>query len=94
MQAPSKIKFDVPESENKRKAKRVPTFLDGLVIVADRSTIQCIVWDMSKLGMRLGVPSHIVLPKKFDVVILDHKISVPVQLQWRQGDYVGVSFCS
>ena len=93
MQAPSKIKLSVPDEENKRKAVRRQTFLDGLVIAADRSTIQCIIWDMSKTGMKLGVPSHIVLPKKFDVVILDHKISAPVQMQWRQGDCIGVAFC-
>jgi hypothetical protein len=93
MQAPAKIKLSVPESENKRKAVRKPTFLDGLVIAADRTTIQCIIWDMSNTGMKLGVPSHLILPQKFDVVILDHKISAPVQTVWRQGDYVGVSFC-
>lgn len=77
---------------NKRVLNRVPTFLQAQLLVPGRKTVDCIVWDMTEKGAKVGIDRHVPLPLYFEISLVEEGIRLRCEGRWRSGEFVGVRF--
>jgi hypothetical protein len=76
----------------KRSSPRRRMLKQGKVILADKTTISCIVRDMGEGGARLVFGGPLSLPGTFHLTFVSNEITVPVILVWQRGFAAGVAF--
>lgn len=77
--------------EEKRKSPRVRTFKGGRLVFNDgRSTLDCVVRNISEGGAKLSFNQVAAIPDVFDITI--DGTSRPCRIVWRKSLDVGVSF--
>jgi PilZ domain len=81
-----------PASDEHRDAHRQRTLKRGRVLLADRSTIDCTIRDISGGGAHLIFGDAFELPETFRLIIVTSNMVVPVHLQWQRGKEAGVAF--
>lgn len=77
---------------NKRELNRVPTFLEGQVLADGREPIECVVWDITNKGAKIGVDCEVSLPLFFDLHIIGYKDTFRCEGRWRTSEFVGARF--
>lgn len=75
----------------KRGAPRLQLAEQGKVLIA-KGEVWVAVEDLSETGAKLQVWSGTELPASFDLLLVKHKLTVHAQLEWREGEFAGVSF--
>lgn len=79
--------------KEKRKHPRHKSLLQGrLAFNNGRSSIDCIIRDVSEGGARLAFSSPVALPEIADLEIPSKHESHPVHVRWGNGDEYGVTF--
>lgn len=79
-------------TEERRGALRHRTLKGGLIHFNDgRSTITCMVRNLSEHGARLRVESVIGIPDEF-VLGLEHGARMAARVVWRRGNELGITF--
>jgi hypothetical protein len=77
----------------RRIATRQKSFLRGRIYFNNRrSAVDCLIRDISDTGARLIFSSTIAIPDVADLYIPQKEQTLPVHVQWRRGDEVGVAF--
>ena len=80
------------ESE-RRIATRQKSFLQGRVYFNNRrSSIDCLVRDVSPTGARLKFAGAVTTPELVELYIPNKDESFRAQVQWHRGDEIGVAF--
>ncbi len=81
------------EPVQRRSNERVQTFLEGRVVLDDRSSfIECAVWDISDTGARIGFLQPAEVPLEFELQIPQEGAAAQVRLVWSTGKEHGVAF--
>ena len=76
-----------------RAADRQRLFIAGkLTYGGGAISVECTVRDLSSHGARLMVDPGVTLPSKMRLDVPARKIAEDVEVRWRHGDVVGVSF--
>jgi hypothetical protein len=79
-------------NDDHRKAQRHRTLKGGLIVFNDgRSTIECMVRNMSEGGAQLTVASVLGIPQTF-VLKLNEGGQVQATIAWKRGNTIGVKF--
>lgn len=79
---------------DKRKARRFRVHHLAKIVIDSEQMISCTVEDLSTDGAKIALPSHVSLPERFELFIAAHHLlSHPARIRWREGDFLGVSFC-
>lgn len=79
--------------EERRKAPRSRTLLGGVVSFNQkRSTLDCLVRNMSDAGALLVLSDAVALPSGFDLEIQQRQRSYNARVCWRKGQLVGIVF--
>src|SRR5215204_7649143 len=82
-----------PAGTNVRTQLRGRTFLHGQICFNDgRSTLDCIVRDISDQGARLEVHQTQALPDSFRLILPQKKQEYLAIIQWRRAGEIGVEF--
>lgn len=78
--------------ELRRSERRGRTFKDGKVVLANWSTIDCVVRDLTATGARLRFPNPTSVPDTFHLLIQKDEVLIPAERTWSQAFDVGVHF--
>jgi hypothetical protein len=79
--------------DNRRIATRQKSFLQGRVYFNNRrSSIDCLVRDISATGARLKFAGQVTMPELIELYIPNKDESFRAQVQWNRGDEIGVAF--
>jgi hypothetical protein len=81
-------------NENERRnAARLKSFLQGRIFFNHRrSSVDCLVRDISEQGAKLKFSETIAVPEVMELYIPNKDEFFRARLQWRTGDEVGVAF--
>ncbi len=80
------------DGKHSRSDHRQRTLKQARALLSDRTTVDCMVRDMSKGGARLSFADAFALPEEFRVLFVSSNTVVPVKLLWQRGQNVGVGF--
>jgi hypothetical protein len=76
----------------KRDAVRQRAFLKARIRIQSRTTVDCMVRNLSLSGARLEVGPTFTLPTEFELEIPQRGAVLQCALKWRKDDAVGVKF--
>jgi hypothetical protein len=77
----------------RRKWPRHRVLKEGRIIVGGRTSIDCVVRDMSEGGVKIRLKSPLeLLPQAFDLLVVKENLLFPCTLAWRNADTAGVAF--
>jgi PilZ domain-containing protein len=77
----------------RRGSERLKAFLKGtLYFHHGRSSVDCLIRDLSATGARLLVPDNVKIPKLFELHVSNQPEPLPARMKWRRDDEIGVSF--
>jgi hypothetical protein len=80
-------------TEERRRTARQKSFLRGMIYFNNRrSAVDCLVRDISPYGARLIFSDAVTTPDVLDLYIPQKEQTLRVQVIWRHGQEVGVSF--
>ncbi|GGF56232.1 hypothetical protein GCM10007301_14810 [Azorhizobium oxalatiphilum] len=81
---------------NRRKSKRFPTAQRAWIMNNGEKLCFCEIVDMSAGGAQIKISRPERFPAEFNILIVGdtYMKSVPVSVRWRDGDRMGVLFCS
>jgi hypothetical protein len=78
---------------DRRNSTRQKSFLQGRIFFNHRrSSVDCLVRDISELGAKLKFSETIAVPEVMELYIPNKDEFRRARLQWRTGDEVGVAF--
>lgn len=77
---------------NKRKVDRIPTFLEAQLLAPNREPIECVVWDITNRGAKIGIDNEVLLPLFFDLRVSGYNDVFRCEGRWRTTEFVGVRF--
>src|SRR5262245_61117803 len=81
------------DMSNRRVSARQKSFLQGRIYFNNRrSTVECLIRDLSASGAKLRYSDAVVVPDLIELYILAKDETYRGRIQWRQGDEVGVAF--
>ncbi len=79
--------------DNRRRTARNKTFLQGRMLFnGGRSSVDCVIRDISEFGARLKFSCSIPTPDHFELYIPNRDERREAFVQWRRDDEVGISF--
>jgi uncharacterized protein YceH (UPF0502 family) len=79
--------------KDRRGSARQRSFLQGRIHFNNRrSSVDCLVRDLSELGAKLKVSQTAAIPEVVELHIPNRDESYRAVVQWRTGDEVGVAF--
>jgi hypothetical protein len=77
----------------RRTSARQKSFLRGCIYFNNRrSTLDCLIRDISSTGARLIFSDAVTVPDIVDIFIPQKEQTLRAHVQWRHGDEVGVAF--
>jgi hypothetical protein len=77
----------------RRTSARQRSFLRGQIYFNNRrSTLDCLIRDISSTGARLIFSDAVTVPDIVDIFIPQKEQTLRAHVQWRHGDEVGVAF--
>jgi len=77
----------------RRIASRKKSFLRGCIYFNNRrSSVDCLIRDISEQGARLIFSSTIATPDVVDLYVPQKEQTLRAHVQWRHGDEIGVAF--
>ncbi|HEY0568466.1 MAG TPA: PilZ domain-containing protein [Xanthobacteraceae bacterium] len=84
---------DSADHTNRRSAPRQKSFLRGLIYFNNRrNVLDCLIRDISAGGARLIFSDAVTTPDALELYIPQKEQTLRAQVQWRQGQEVGVAF--
>lgn len=81
-----------PAEDEHRDLHRQRTLKRARAVLADRSTIDCTIRDISESGAHLVFGDAFELPETFRLIIVTSNTIVPVHLEWQRGKEAGIAF--
>ena len=77
----------------RRIVSRKKSFLRGCIYFNNRrSSVDCLIRDISEQGARLIFSSTIAIPDVVDLYVPQKEQTLRAHVQWRHGDEIGVAF--
>ena len=77
----------------KRSTVRAKSLFRGLIHLNNRrTTLDCIIRNVSDQGARLDLANGHLAPERFDIVVPQKRRTYKAQLAWRADDRIGVRF--
>ncbi len=78
-----------------RKQRRQRVLKEGKIVSSDmNSLIDVKIRDMSTSGALVNLPANVVMPDKFNFLVVSEKLLYPAVMRWRKGDAMGLEFTS
>jgi hypothetical protein len=78
---------------DRRSSARQKSFLQGRIYYNNRrSSVDCLVRDISETGAKLVFSSAVTIPDVVEVYLSNKEEVRRARVQWRRGDEVGVDF--
>jgi hypothetical protein len=84
-------KSDATAGEH-RRSPRKRTLKEARVVLTDRTTMDCLVRDMSAQGARLAFGAPVTLPTTFSLLMVASEKLIPAELLWQRGLLAGIAF--
>jgi hypothetical protein len=79
--------------DDRRRSARSKSFLQGRILFnGGRSSIDCVIRDISESGARLKFSSALPTPDHFDLYIPNRDEHRPAYVQWRRDSDIGIAF--
>jgi PilZ domain-containing protein len=76
-----------------RKHRRQRVLKEGKIVSSDmNSLIDVKIRDMSTSGALVNLPANVVMPDKFNLLIVSERLLYPAELRWRKGEAMGLEF--
>jgi len=76
-----------------RKQRRQRVLKDGKIVSSDmNSLIDVKIRDMSASGALVNLPANVVMPDKFNFLVVSDRLLYPAVLRWRKGEAMGIEF--
>ena len=76
-----------------RRAPRLRSLLGARIEINDgRSTVDCLIRDVSETGAKLIISAPVPLPDGFELIIPQRGITRRVRVAWRRATEIGVRF--
>jgi PilZ domain len=76
-----------------RKQRRHRVLKDGKIVSSDmNSLIDVKIRDMSASGALVNLPANVVMPDKFNLLVVSDRLLYPAVLRWRKGEAMGIEF--
>jgi hypothetical protein len=76
-----------------RKHRRQRVLKDGKIVSSDMNTlIDVKIRDMSASGALVNLPTNVVMPDKFNFLIVSERLLYPAIVRWRKGEAMGIEF--
>jgi hypothetical protein len=76
-----------------RKQRRQRVLKEGKIVSSDmNSLIDVKIRDMSTSGALVNLPANVVMPDKFNFLVVSEKLLYPAELRWRRGEAMGIEF--
>jgi hypothetical protein len=83
----------LPGASDKRGSGRLRQLKSGIIVLNDRrSTLGCMIRDLSDTGARLKFGSVVVLPDEFELIFVQERKIVGVRKCWHRQSECGVTF--
>ncbi|MHA1547839.1 MAG: PilZ domain-containing protein [Alphaproteobacteria bacterium] len=80
-------------ARKQRREDRQHTLLAGRMIFNDgKSTLDCVIRDLSEHGAHLWLPTVVGAPHRFDLLIPHDGRRLPAVVAWHDGRSLGVDF--
>jgi hypothetical protein len=77
----------------RRSGERFRTHLEGRIVLDDSSSfVECITWEISATGARIGFREPVEIPLEFELQIPEEDACAKVRLVWSNGKEYGVMF--
>jgi hypothetical protein len=76
----------------RRSMPRRRVYLGGVLEMGDRSTLDCLIRDMTTSGARIHCDNTAILPQGVILEITQREQRVEARVVWRASDRCGVSF--
>jgi hypothetical protein len=77
----------------RRSSSRQKSFLQGRIYYNNRrSTVDCLIRDLSEAGARLKLSEAITVPEAMELYIPNREEVHRARVEWRSGNEMGVSF--
>jgi PilZ domain len=77
----------------RRSSSRQKSFLQGRIYFNNRrSTVDCLIRDLSETGARLKFSEAITVPESMELYIPNREEIHRARVEWRSGNEMGVSF--
>ena len=77
---------------DKRRTHRQRTLREAKAILSERTSIDCVMRDVTDEGAHLVFGDGFALPSEFRVLIVMKNVTVPARVLWQRGRDVGVAF--
>ncbi len=79
----------------RRENQRIRSLLVGTIAFNDRkSTLSCVVRNMSARGVSVETDQAALLPHQFDFILPSKSVSFRARLRWRSAESAGIEFLS
>ena len=76
-----------------RKQRRQRVLKEGKIVSSDmNSLIDVKIRDMSESGALVNLPANVVMPDKFNLLVVSERLLYPAVLRWRKGEAMGLEF--
>lgn len=85
--------MDMSYENEQRKQRRQRVLKEGKIVSSDmNSLIDVKIRDMSASGALVNLPANVVMPDKFNLLIVSERLLYPAELRWRKGEAMGLEF--
>ena len=76
-----------------RMQRRHRVLKDGKIVSSDmNSLIDVKIRDMSASGALVNLPTNVVMPDKFNFLVVSERLLYPAAVRWRKGEAMGIEF--
>jgi hypothetical protein len=81
--------------DDRRRSKRLKSFLQGLVYIDKRrGAMSCVIRDLSETGARMILSETVAIPEFVSLHIPQKDETYQARVKWRHGDEVGLAFAA
>lgn len=77
---------------NERRSLRHRTLKGGKIVLDHRSTIDCVIRNMSEEGALIRIAQEVPLPARFELLLVESDMICPVEVRWQRGRDAGLHF--
>jgi hypothetical protein len=79
--------------DDRRRSKRLKSFLQGLVYIDKRrGAMNCVIRDLSDMGARMILSETVAIPDIVSLHIPQKDETYRARVKWRHGDEIGLAF--
>jgi hypothetical protein len=76
----------------RRGGARLRTLKEGRLLTSDRTSVDCLIRDLSASGAKIAFAGPTAIPDEFRLLMKATNMLVPARLVWQRGLFAGIAF--